>query len=102
VERAGSFDAAKVVPALEGHTYTFLKDAQTWRDFDHQSVQTVFAVKCKPQAEVMADKYKLDYFEIIDHMAGSDATISKAHWRSVRAENGLPPNLEPLTSLASQ
>jgi len=38
VERAGSFDAADVILALEGHDYELLKDQQHWRDFDHQSV----------------------------------------------------------------
>ncbi|MCP4705635.1 MAG: ABC transporter substrate-binding protein, partial [candidate division Zixibacteria bacterium] len=68
VERAGSFESIKVIAALEGHSYTALKDKQTWRTWDHQSVQSVFAVKCKPQSEVVKDKYKLDYFEIISRL----------------------------------
>ena len=69
VERAGSFDGPAVVKALEGHSYTLLKDEQTWRAFDHQSIQTVYAVRCKPAAEVNADKFKQDYFEILSSSA---------------------------------
>ncbi|MFH1686528.1 MAG: substrate-binding protein [bacterium] len=101
-ERAGSFDAPKVISALEGHTYTLLKDQQTWREWDHQSVQTVYAVKCKPQVEVLKDKYKLDYFEIITSMPGDKAAITKAEWDAVRQANGLATTLEPLSTMASQ
>lgn len=102
VERAGSFSGPKVVAALEGHDYQLLKDVQTWRDFDHQSVQTVYAVKCKPQAEVLKDKYKLDYFEIISALPGDKAVITKAEWQEARRQSGLAIELEPLTSMAAE
>jgi len=101
-ERAGNFDGADVVKALEGHKYTFLKDQQEWRDFDHQSVQTVFAVKCKPQPEVLGDKFQLDYFEIMSAVPGHEAVISRADWEAARTTAGLPPNLESLTNMASK
>ncbi|MDH3892689.1 MAG: substrate-binding protein [candidate division Zixibacteria bacterium] len=101
-ERAGSFDAPKVITALEGHEYTSLKDKQWWRKFDHQSVQAVFAVKCKPQVDVMKDKFHLDYFEILSRVEGAEAAISKAEWEAVRAQNNLPSNLEPLKSMATR
>lgn len=94
VERAGSFDAPAVIKALEGHEYTLLKDKQVWRTFDHQSVQTVYAVKGKPAKEVLKDKYKLDYFEIIDSMPGSQAAISLDEWEAARIAAGVPPELE--------
>ncbi len=100
VERAGSLDAAKVVLALEGHSYTFLKDEQTWRDFDHQSVQTVYALKCKPAAAVVADRYQLDYFEIMSSVSGDRACITKSEWQKSRREHNLPAQLEPLDSMA--
>ncbi len=93
VERAKSFDTAAVVKALEGHEYTLLKDKQVWRAFDHQSVQTVYAVRCKPQAEVLKDKYKLDYFEIINAVSGDKAAISLADWQAERKAAGKPEHL---------
>ena len=45
VERAKTFETKAVINALEGHTYTGLKDPQQWRAWDHQSLQTVYAVK---------------------------------------------------------
>ncbi len=101
VERAKSWEPGKVVAALEGHSYELLKDTQTWRAFDHQSVQTVYAVKCKPQADVLKDKFQLDYFEIMSSLDGQSATISQADWNQVRQAAGLPTDLEPLTSVAS-
>ena len=96
VERAGSFEPAKVVKALEGHRYTLLKDQQYWRDFDHQSIQTVYAVKCNAAKTVKADKYRQDYFEIIDVMPGEEAAKTRAEWDQTRKENGKPTMLEKL------
>jgi ABC-type branched-subunit amino acid transport system substrate-binding protein len=90
VERAGSFDTAAVIKALEGHEYSLLKDKQVWRDFDHQSVQTVYAVKCKSQAEVLKDKYKLDYFEILSSLPGEEAVRTRTEWNAVREKAGKP------------
>lgn len=93
VERAKSFDTAKVIKALEGHKYRFLKDQQVWRAFDHQSVQTVYAVKGNPSAIVNKDKFKLDYFEIISSLPGDQAAITKKEWDAVRRKAGKPTKL---------
>jgi len=89
VERAGGFDTKAVIEMLEGHKYTLLKDEQVWRAFDHQSIQTVYAVRCKPEAQVLKDKYKQDYFEIIKAMAGEKAARSKDRWARTRKATGL-------------
>jgi branched-chain amino acid transport system substrate-binding protein len=73
-----------------------LKDEQQWRDFDHQSVQTVYAVRCKPEVEVLKDKFKLDYFEIISAMPGEEAVRTREEWNAVRKAAGKPTELEPL------
>lgn len=96
VERAGSFEAPAVIRALEGHAYTCLKDEQTWRDFDHQSVQTVYAVRCKPEAEVLRDRYKLDYFEILSAMSGEQASQTLAEWTEECQAGGRIALREPL------
>jgi ABC-type branched-subunit amino acid transport system substrate-binding protein len=96
VERAGSYDSAAVIKALENHEYQMLKDKQKWRDFDHQSVQTVYAVKCKRNAQVLKDKYRLDYFEILSALPGEEAVRTFDEWKSVRTAAGKPPQLEAL------
>jgi branched-chain amino acid transport system substrate-binding protein len=96
VERAGTFDSPKVIKALEGHRYQLLKDQQVWRDFDHQSVQTVYVVRCKPRDEVVKNKYNLDYFEIIDSLSGDKAAITRNEWNAVRKAAGKPTRLEKL------
>jgi ABC-type branched-subunit amino acid transport system substrate-binding protein len=96
VERATTFNSPAVIKALEGHTYVSLKDEQTWRDFDHQSVQTVYAVRCNPQAAVLRDKYKLDYFEILSSMPGEEAVRTRAEWNDARKAAGKPTHLEKL------
>ncbi|MBW0146602.1 ABC transporter substrate-binding protein [Marinobacter arenosus] len=93
VERAGTTNTAKVRAALEGHRYTFLKDEQHWRDFDHQNEQTVYVVKVKPRDTVVSDKYSSDYFSIIDSMPGSEATQTRAEWEARRAQAGKPITL---------
>jgi ABC-type branched-subunit amino acid transport system substrate-binding protein len=96
VERAGSFDGAAVVKALEGHIYTRVKGRQVWRDFDHQSVQTVYAVRCKAAGEVVKDKFKQDYFEILGALPGEEAAIGPVAWKALRVAAGKPPFLEKL------
>jgi ABC-type branched-subunit amino acid transport system substrate-binding protein len=93
VERAGSFESAKVIKALEGHRYQLLKDEQVWRDFDHQSVQTVYVVRCKSREEVVKNKYNLDYFEIIDSLPGPMAVRSRQEWNAIRKAAGKPTRL---------
>ena len=98
VERAGTFDSPAVIKALEGHEYTLLKDKQVWRDFDHQSVQTVYAVRCNPQQVVLKDKYKLDYFEILSSLPGEEAVRTREEWNAARAAAGKPTHLEKLST----
>lgn len=96
VERAGSFDSAKVIKALEGHKYQYNKDEQFWRTWDHSSIQTVYAVRCKPEADVLKDKYKMDYFEVINALPGENAFRTKEEWISARSAVNMPPALEAL------
>lgn len=94
VERAGTFDTDAVIKALEGHEYQLLKDKQRWRAFDHQSVQTVYTVRCNPEDVVSSDKYHLDYFTIIGSLPGEDAVRTRAEWNAVRKAAGKPNYLQ--------
>jgi len=94
VERAGSFNTNKVIAALEGHTYELLKDQQTWRAFDHQSVQTVYAVKVKPRDEIIKDEYHADFFEVVESLSGKEAAQSFEEWSAVRKAAGLSTKLK--------
>jgi branched-chain amino acid transport system substrate-binding protein len=96
VERANTFDTPAVIKALEGHSYTLLKDEQMWRDFDHQSVQTVYAIRCNPAPMIKRDKYKLDYFEIIESVSGKKAACTQDEWNALRAKAGKPARLAKL------
>ncbi|MHC4944003.1 MAG: substrate-binding protein [Planctomycetota bacterium] len=97
-ERVNSFEGPDVVRALEGHEYQCLKDRQWWRDWDHQSVQTVYTVRCKPKEEVLKDKYRLDYFEILGALPGGEAVRTREEWNEIRKAAGKPTDLEPLPS----
>jgi branched-chain amino acid transport system substrate-binding protein len=94
VERAKSFETQEVIKALENHKYMGLKDEQEWRGFDHQSVQTIFAVKCKKAEEVKKDKYQLDYFEVINKLKPQEAAMSEKEWGEARAAVSAPPALD--------
>lgn len=96
VERSASFATPDVIRSLEGNTFTLLKDEEQWRQFDHQNVQTVFLVRCRPREEVLQDRYGLDYFEIIDHLPGSDAVQTYREWQADRLQAGVQPYLEKL------
>lgn len=93
VERAGTTNTQAVIRQLEGHRYSFLKDEQYWRAFDHQNVQTVYVVKVKPREKIMADQFSSDYFEIIDSMPGDEAAQTREEWETRRREAGKPLSL---------
>lgn len=94
VKRTRSLDSEAIIQALEGYRYSLLKDQQEWRAFDHQNVQTVYAVKVKPREEVMKDQFKQDYFEIVDRMSGDRAAPTLAEWQAERKAAGQPITLQ--------
>jgi len=93
VARAGTFDTQKVIKALEGHSYEFLKGEQTWRKFDHQNVQTVYAVKGKPREQVLEDRFNEDFFEIVGELSGEEAAQTLEEWQAERRAAGKPLTL---------
>jgi ABC-type branched-subunit amino acid transport system substrate-binding protein len=84
VEKAGGFESAKVIKALEGHKFTLLKDQEEWRDWDHQAISSVFIVQGKSKSE---SKGEWDLLKIVGEKKGIDVVMS-------REEN--PVILEPL------
>ncbi len=94
VERAGTFDTRAVIASLEGHRFTFLKDEQEWRRFDHQCVQTVYAVRCKPEKAVLQDRFRQDYFEVVNQMSGKEAARDRFNWEHARRKAGMPVELQ--------
>lgn len=96
VERAGSLRSPAVIRALEGHTYQLLKDSQTWRALDHQSVQTVYMVRGNSLGKVLADPLRLDFLEVLDSRPGPETVLPEDQWKRLRQAAGLPPELEPL------
>ena len=96
VERAESFDTSAVIRALEGHKFTLLKDEEQWRAFDHQNIQSIFLVKCKEKEAVIKDRYKLDFFEIIDYFPGELSARKYEEWMAERLKANKPIYLEKL------
>ncbi|MFG0381653.1 ABC transporter substrate-binding protein [Pseudomonas sp. zbq_18] len=94
VGRAKSLDSEALIKALEGHRYSLLKGEQQWRAFDHQNVQSVYAVKVKPRAEVMKDALRQDYFEIVHHLDGAQAAPTLAEWQAERRAANQPSTLQ--------
>ncbi len=90
VERATTFDTKSVITALEGHKFLSLKNEQQWRKFDHQAMQTVYTVRCKPAQDVQKDQFKQDYFDILAKMEGKDAVRTKKQWLELRNAAGKP------------
>lgn len=99
VERAGTFDSAGVIQALEGHVYKRLKDEQEWRAFDHQSIQTSYVVRGKKPADVNAGRFGEDFFEIMDSSPGTETARRKDEWDVIRQLAGKPLTLTPALSM---
>ncbi|QIJ01158.1 ABC transporter substrate-binding protein [Stutzerimonas balearica] len=87
VQRAGSLDGEAVIAALENHHYQLLKGEQYWRDFDHQNVQSIYAVRVRPRSEIMQDRFKQDYFTIIHRMDGEEAAPDLDDWQQERGDD---------------
>lgn len=94
VKRANSLNSEALIRALENHSYVLLKDRQQWRAFDHQNVQTVYAVKVKARAEVLKDPLKQDYFEIVERLDGETGLPTLATWQTERRNAGQPLTLQ--------
>ncbi|PNG12075.1 ABC transporter substrate-binding protein [Stutzerimonas stutzeri] len=92
--RARSLDSEQIIEALEGHRYSLLKDEQQWRTFDHQNLQTVYAVRVKPREDVLKDRFKQDYFDIVHRLTGEQAAPSLAAWQAERRAAGQPLTLQ--------
>ncbi|MNQ65323.1 Leucine-, isoleucine-, valine-, threonine-, and alanine-binding protein precursor [compost metagenome] len=87
VRRSASLDSEKLIQALENHRYSLLKGPQQWRAFDHQNVQSIYAIRVKPRSQIMQDPLKQDYFEIIHQMSGEAAAQSHDDWQQERGED---------------
>ncbi len=94
VERANSFESRALIGTIEGHRFVSLKDQQTWRAFDHQCIQSVYAVMCKPVEQVRKDRFGQDYFEIINTMTDEESARDRYNWERIRQRAGRPVELE--------
>ncbi len=94
VERAGTFETKAVIKALEGHKYIGLKGEQYWRNWDHQSVQTVYLVKSKRATDVEKSKYKQDCCDILSDMDGEAAAVDYKEWIGYREAVGVRAELD--------
>ncbi|SEJ84995.1 ABC-type branched-chain amino acid transport system, substrate-binding protein [Pseudomonas linyingensis] len=92
--RARTLDSESLINALEGHKYQLLKGPQEWRALDHQNLQTVYAVKVKSRDEIMKDRSKQDYFEIVGRLEGALAAQTPEEWKQERTAAGQPPQLQ--------
>ena len=74
VQRAGTTSANQVIPELEGHSFSLLKDTEKWRAWDHQAVSSVFVVQGK-SPEDMANEW--DVLEIVKSVPGKEVVRSR-------------------------
>lgn len=88
VEEVKSFDPKKIIPVLEGHSFVGLKDKETIRSWDHQTIQSVYVVRGR-RAEEMKSMWHV--FEVLEAFQGEKVAESLA---PTAEEN--PVKLEPL------
>jgi len=74
VQRAGTTSSSQVIPELEGHSFTLLKDTEKWRAWDHQAISSVFVVQGKSPGD-MANEW--DVLKIVKSVPGEDVVRSK-------------------------
>lgn len=86
VQRSQSLDSETLIRALENHSYSLLKDEQQWRAFDHQNSQSIYAVRVRKRNDIMQDRFKQHYFEIIHRMSAEQAAPTEDEWQQERGE----------------
>jgi branched-chain amino acid transport system substrate-binding protein len=86
VEQTKSFEAKNLIRVLEGHTFVSLKDQETIRPWDHQTIQSVYVVRGRDPKEM---KESWDIYDVVEAFSGEDLAPT-------REEN--PVKLEPLES----
>jgi len=74
VQRAGTTSSNQVIPELEGHSFTLLKDTEKWRAWDHQAISSVFVVQGKSPGN-MANEW--DVLNIVKSVPGEDVVRSR-------------------------
>jgi ABC-type branched-subunit amino acid transport system substrate-binding protein len=84
VKRAGSFESAAIIKALEGHKFTLLKGPEQWRAWDHQAISSTYIIKGKIKSQ---SKGEWDFFNILEEFKGSEV---------MRDMSENPVMLEPL------
>jgi len=75
VERAGTTASNQVIQALEGHSFTLLKDEEEWRSWDHQAISSVFVVQGKAP-EDMSNEW--DLLKIVQSIPGKQVVRSRS------------------------
>lgn len=86
--RAGSTDSDKLIRALEGHSYSGLKDTQVWRALDHQNQQSVYVVQGKSRDEVLKSPMHSGYFNILHAASAADVALAPDAWKALRKAAG--------------
>lgn len=99
-ERAGSLASADVITELEGHDFANLKDDQTWRNFDHQCLQSYYIVKFHGSNWAAAKGQPSDHYEIVARIPADQLARTFEQWSHVRELAGMGANLEPLSTMA--
>lgn len=69
VRRAGTTETERVIEAMEGMEYDLYKGRQYYRRCDHQSVQSVFVIRAKANADMQGE---WDVFDIVSVAEASE------------------------------
>ena len=93
VQRASSLESDALISAMENHSYSHMKDTQSWRALDHQNTQSVYVVAGRDRNEVINSPLHSDYFDILMRLSAEESAISADEWKSVRQANGRPAEL---------
>jgi len=99
-ERAGSLSSVEVIKELEGHDFAALKDGQTWRNFDHQCLQSYYLVKFHGSSWAAAKGQPKDYYEVVARIPADQLARTYEQWSHIRELAGMGANLEPLSTMA--
>lgn len=94
VERTRSLNTKKLIRTLENYSYTGVKDQQTWRNFDHQNVQSVYVVRSKPRNDILKSNLHEDFFEVLMKLPADEAARTQKEWLAVRKKAGKPLTLQ--------
>jgi ABC-type branched-subunit amino acid transport system substrate-binding protein len=78
IERSGSLDPKKFIEKLENHKFTATKEAEYWRAFDHQGINSCLVMEGVPMAQRGSEFPAFAFAKVLEVHDGESVSIPQS------------------------